>query len=629
MSDSNYIEKVAEVVSTVDLDVDSKPEEVVVKGPIERSVYALASNSMSNSNITIQNITPPSLTTITERCFRLQYSLLTAVSFPTNAVNGNYPFCNALVGSGVARAFPAGANAYTAGAYATDPVTAIGGANVGGGAVTFSLRAFPLQSTLSTLDLRINGISTSIPCNELVCLQPYHMDNEEIEYYSSEFPCQRDSGALYEVAVTSDNRNPLANWNQNSSTVSRASHMATLIYEQVNANVVYRVYQFDVTEMLAISPLVWGKCYNAVGFANISNITLSLNIQNINRAISAVPLAGYTANPVTCALKSSLGSITWNGDAQNVSSEAMLLMQYNTQDPILSARMSNTLYYDYDYMQTVANSNAISTALNNGSNDGSWTGNSLRINTIPDKIYVYIKPRAGQFTDLNAPTISDTFLRITKLQVNYNNRPNMLSSYTENDLYRMTSKNDVKMSWFEWQYATGSIVCIDVTSDLGLNSDEASGVNKDNSLQISGNFSCAPLRYAGITQNVYYDVVTVVVTQGKAIISPNQCQFTVGGVSTSEVLALTTSKDNVIASGLRQHFAKMNGRGGSMFGKLGKLLHHGLKFAKDNKDHISTGLDLATKGLEHLGLGSGLDGGELVAGKLRRPVKHLKHKRAY
>lgn len=623
------VEKVMQIDPVVDLDYDYKPEDVIRKGPIEKTVYVLPSDSLSDSNIVIQNITPPSLTTVTERCFRLQYSLLVGVSFPTTSNGATYPFCNAVAGPGVVRTWPAAgtvgggvlvAPAYVAGAPALDPQI-VGNVNtVGNGQTTFSLRAFPLQSSLSTLDLRINGNSTSIPSNDLICLQPYLMDNEEIEYYASDFPCQRDNSSLYTASTVDDgnNRNPFAQYRQNGAVQSRGSHLATLIYEAVNANVVYRVYRFFCTEQLVISPLVWGKCFNTDGFANIVNITMNLRIQDINRSLSAVPLAGYAAIPATCAIKATLQSLTWNAVAQPNDAQVNFLALYNTQDPILSARMGQNLFYDYDLIQTDANSNAIAAGLNNASNDGGWTGNTLRINTIPDQVYVVIKPRKGQLNGTTAATVSDTFLRITGLKINYNNRSNMLSSYTEADIYRMSVKNNVRLSWHEWQYTNGSIVCIDIASDLGLNSDEAAGQNKFNTIQVSGNFSCAPLRYSGNANAVLYDVMTIVVTQGKAIISPNKADFTVGGVSTSEVLALSTAKDNVVDQGVRSTLT--TSRGGSFFGKMGKLLHKGLDLAKKVKPEH---LELAQTGLKHLGLGGEMSGGQVVAGRLR------KHKRAY
>ena len=341
-----------------------------------------------------------------------------------------------------------------------------------------------------------------------------------------------------------------------------------------------------------------------------------MRIQDIGRALS---ISSAALAPANTAYQASHVPFTWNGVLQPAPKQLNLLMQYNMQDPVLSARMGQNLFYDYDLLQTDSNSNAIVAGLNNASADGAWTGNTLRINTIPDQVYIYIKPRKSQFIAGGNPdqaTITDSFLRITGLKVNYNNKTNLLSSCTESDLYRMSTKNGVKMSWHEWKFGVGSLVCIDVCSDLGLGSDEAAGQNKFNTLQICGTFSCSPLAYAQNGTATLYDVMTVVVTQDKAVISPSKADFTIGGVSQTEVLALSTSKDNVIPAGMRE--AAAVGRGGSFLGKMGKTLNKGLHVLKQVKpEHIQ----MAQDGLKSLGLGVVF--GEVVGGRLEKS----KHKR--
>jgi hypothetical protein len=179
----------------------------------------------------------------------------------------------------------------------------------------------------------------------------------------------------------------------------------------------------------------------------------------------------------------------------------------------------------------------------------------------------------------------------------------------------MSVKNGLKMSWNEWRFSNGSLVIIDTVSDLGLKSDEAAGESKYNQIKIDGNYSCTPLAYAGQTQAVKYDVMTVIITAGEAIVSPNQVKFETGGIDASQVLALSTMKDNVVASGLRK---QLSPRGGSFLHNAGKYLHKGLKFLAENPEHIKTGLQLAQHGLHHLGVGGAVAGGSTVAGALRR-----------
>ncbi|MBS1736173.1 MAG: hypothetical protein JSS98_06135 [Bacteroidetes bacterium] len=640
------IEKALELDPVVDLNYEAPPEEVVRKGPLEKSIFVLGSDSFGDKNIAFNGIVPPSLTTVTDRNLRIQYSLYVHVQFSATNANratqGKYPFCNAVAGSGVARKWPCVAGAVGAPvtpAYVTnglcydpmgndDAVAAgnfVGESGVNGIGNTICLRAFPLQSCMSTCDIRVNGNSNSINMIDLISMQPYLLDDQEVEYFASEFPCQRDSSSLYSSSDGFDVRNPLSSAGANPATMTRASYNATLVYENVTAagglaSVVYRVYRYDITESIIISPLVWGKCFGADGFANIQNLTLSFNIQDINRAFTIVPGVLTAPTVVTISTQGlpwgTVGSPDrWTGQAQN---KCNILMNYYTQDPLISARMGTTLFYDYDYIQSDANGNAIP-AVTNASPDGSWTGNALRVNTIPDKICVYIKPNKGQFNGTpTSATFPDTFLRIKKLNVGFNNAPSKLNTYTEADLYRMSVKNGLRMSWHEWRYSIGSLVIIDVVNDLGLGSEESSGQNKINSLKIDGEYSASPLAYAGNTAGFTVEVMTVVITQGKMTVSPQSAQFTVGGITTSDVLALTTTQSNVVASGLRHHLGH-HSRGGNFLTKVGKLLHHGLQYAKKVQPHH---LDMAQKGLENLGLhGGNVVAGAVSAGKLR------KHKR--
>jgi hypothetical protein len=624
-------EKVVELEPLVDLDYDGKQVEVIKKGVIQRTIMELASDSLTNNNIIFQNIAPPSLSTVTDRCFRVKYKIQATVVFAIGtATPGAYPIPVAVVKPGVVRVFPAGASPYVAGMLATDPLTGVapnvtGGGGVAGVGYTMGLRAFPLNSSLSSLELKLNGVATSISPNDTVCLQPYLMDPEEYKYF--ECPVQRDNSTLYAANTYQDARNPFSLFSQNTSTITRGSFVATLTAETLAGGNCTRVYEWEITEPLIISPLVWGNCFSETGLANINNITLNLRIQDIQRALCTAGTSLATAGT----------TITTTLTPAGTSPTASLLLNYNTQDPIYAAKMKNTLFYNWDLVQVDANSNAINGNLLNTSADGPFNGNSLRLSSIPDKIYLYIKPSKGGFAGQACQGITDTFLRIKNINVQFQNSANLLSSYTEYDLFRMSVKNGLKMTWHEWHNSVGSVVIIDVASDLGLNSDEAPGEGKYNQLKINGTYSCSTLSYSGQTTAVKYDVMTVVVTAGEALITPNSVSFRVSGSDSTTILALTTANDTKIDGGsLHRRLGGSHARGGNLFSNAGKFLHKGLHFLHKHKDHIAHGLEFAHKGLASLGLGGGLEeqhggsvaGGSVVAGNLSRG-KLRSNKRLY
>ena len=56
----------------------------------------------------------------------------------------------------------------------------------------------------------------------------------------------------------------------------------------------------------------------------------------------------------------------------------------------------------------------------------SFPSQSLRLSSIPDKLYIFARPSKGGLTGTISQTTPDTFLRITNLQINYNNRISIL-----------------------------------------------------------------------------------------------------------------------------------------------------------------------------------------------------------
>lgn len=440
--------------------------------------------------------------------------------------------------------------------------------------------------------------------NDYISLLPYLLEDEEIQYF--ECPVQRDYGARYLATSNNGNRNPFVPSRQNSDVQSRGSFLATLISEADANNVVTRVYQWEIVEPVIISPLVWGKCFSEEGLANIQNITLQMKIQDLQRSISVA----NAALPENTSVKMDFPD-----------NNCTLLLNYCTQDPVLAAKMPSTLYYNWDMVQIDANSRAIGAALNNTSLAGKFNGNALRLSTIPDKIYVCIKPSKSNFNgSAVSQTTTDTFLRITQLRVQFQNTANILGSFSEYDLWRMSVKNGLKMSWNEWRYSNGSIVVIDVASDLGLKSDQAAGEQSYNQIKIDGDYDCTPLVYAAQEQAVDYDVMTIIVTPGEAIVTPNLVKYETAGIDASQVLALSTMQDSTVGGALHR---QLSTRGGSLFSNVGKYLHKGLKVLQDNPDYVSKGAEYARKGLDSLGVGAGITGGIITGGKLVRRHKRV------
>jgi hypothetical protein len=132
----------------------------------------------------------------------------------------------------------------------------------------------------------------------------------------------------------------------------------------------------------------------------------------------------------------------------------------------------------------------------------SMSSNNIQLTNIPSKIYCYIRQQdsdlqitsgASNATPAPGYTYADGFARITGVSIQFNNVAGLLSSATEADLWRLSVRNGIELSWPEWTQcnanstgvappqaltgvSTGAILCIKPYLDFGLPPDLAPGV---------------------------------------------------------------------------------------------------------------------------------------------------------
>ena len=430
------------------------------------------------------------------------------------------------------------------------------------------------------------------------------------------------TGATLTAGYT-DNRNPLAPYGANTTCPSRGSYVWTqTTAPTASGTFTYAVYRIELVEQLFISPMVWADMMDkSAGICNLNNLICNIRFQDVNRVISANLPAGCVVN---VSLQQNY-SFTVNGTTVNVNSgiaNPQLLVEYITQDPIISARLPQTCAYDYSLVQPfITTIGGVSdTVVPDGFS--SFTAQSLRLASIPSKLFLFARPSKGYLatSPANAQTTPDTFLRISGIKINFNNRINLFATYTENDLYLMSVRNGLQDTITDWKYNTGSLVIIDVAKDIGLESDECEGqANKYSTLQATITFDQAPLKYWSQDTVVNYDFYMLVEQPGKAFINASECQFILNGPSASEVLALTSNLDNKI------DHTELEGKGvgGSVFGKFGNLFKSGVNaFKSINPEHVAKGMEMAQGALKSLGLG--VAGGSTAGGAMRG-----KHSRVY
>lgn len=577
----------------VDVEESYRASEVVYKSGTNKSIYKYTADSASNQQIIFNNITPPSLNTIVKRDLRIEYSFLVLNQWTDGQPAAVFNSVN------------------TAGAqtYAKDPAQANAQSFIG-----CAPRACPLQSASSSIELRLNGSSTSVSINDYACIYPHMIDNSVIGSICSEMPFQKDNNATYFNYTqagpnngTYANNNPLVQYATNTATTPRGSFVCTQLYQSAAASGGnrYAVYQFDVVEQLFISPMLFGEYMDKnAGLTNLNNLILTIRIADLNRMISTV-INGTNVFSVTLASSIAVPGAPGTGNVSGAQFKTpTLLMEYTTPDPILAARSPQTAVYDYSLIQPFISSAATGTTTTfvNTTPDTQLTAQSLRLASIPSKLYIFARPsKSALGNSAVAQSTPDTFLRIKNLNINFNNRVNLLASYTESDLWSMSVRNGLKDSFTEWKYNTGSICIVDITRDIGLSSEEDVGqAGVYSTLQVTATFSASPLAWAGQTTALAYDFYVLVEQPGKAFINASECQYILTGPSAAEVLKLTSEMEPKID----HSDLKDNSIGGSVFGRVSKLLKSGVNLIKGvNPSDVSKGVEMAQNALGSLGLG--------------------------
>ena len=571
----------------VDVEESYRASEVVKKGGVNRSMYLYTADSASDQNIIFNNITPPSLNTITRRSLVVKYSILVMTSHST-ASAGDKVNINAVDSAGA-------------------PV-----ANTLG-YVQVVPRACPLQNCASSIELRLNGSATSTSANDYISIYPHLLSDEDKRRFSNFMPLQKDDSATYapvNVIATAtaqqSNRSPFNNYTANPYETARGGYVWEQVDTGTSGTLTYFIYKLTLEEELFISPMVWGKMANeCAGLTNLNNLILNIRLGDVTRAISVGGLVGTGTIAGV-----SLTTLTRPGGAAKSAGTPSLQIQYITPDPILAAKAPSTTAMDFSLIQpfitSVGNVNNATGAVPD------FTLQSLRLASIPSKLYIYACPSKNGRTNATP----DTFLNITNLSLTFNNRINLFATYSELDLYSMSVKNGLKDSWVDWKYKTGSVVIIDVAEDICLDSDETDGQsNKFSTLQVKLGYSSSPIAYAGLSANVSYDFYVLVEQPGKCFINSSECQYALTGPSASQVLKLTSELDAKVSKSDIAGGAV----GGGMMSDVGKLLKSGVQKFKDlNPETVSRGVEMAQSALKSLGMGVG----GAVGGK-------VKHSRVY
>lgn len=462
-------------------------------------------------------------------------------------------------------------------------------------------RAFPIASAIETLSATINNQSVNINIGDVIhALMHYNTDSDLKNGNYSTTPTYQDQSQNYGDLFLSS-RNPLGAYadTADGAQMGRGGFPFTVIANPIGDGIAPRTAIVDVAfcEPIFLPPFYFGKT-NGCGFYNINtmdfNFTFSSNIAN--RMWSHDDRNGTA---VITSSTATFGGIN-NGPptssfVQNLGGTPLMLFQYVTpqETQIIPTNMPITYpYFDIIRFPTDLPQSTTAAAT-------SYTSNNIQLNSVPRRIYLYIRERNSDLQSNASKT--DTFFQINQISIQFLNSSGLLASASMSQLYQMSQANHCQQSWTQWsggkvqvaggngftvaQIGTqGSVLCIEMATNLGLPSLMAPGVLSQCQLQIQVTAS----NLSGRTINPTLYIVPVL--EGTfTVVSMGQCSTNIGVISPSDILnchnnGIVNYNDVQMVNG-GDFWSGLKDFGSKLWGYLGKAND----FLKDSKV-LSTGL---------------------------------------
>lgn len=387
-------------------------------------------------------------------------------------------------------------------------------------------RAFPLSQIVSSMRLTINNGSASEQIYEYIePLLRYNTQRELSNGAYSTTPSKHDQFPEYNMWIPKGSaRNVLGDYGEDQYYENRGGFSG--LYMRQNpigngADVVTAIFELEIMEPLFISPLEFGYLQSR-GLYGIQNFNLQLTFDDMNRIWSHDAVNGQN-----------ISSLSVIGSSTNIPRPQL---NFNYLTPKLTQELPQINVYPYyeidvlrkEYTQLVAGHYNGDGSVNPASFVSNFVSDSQNLQTIPKKMYIYVR----QTTSTRTFNDSDTYARIDNLSIDFYNKNSLLNGANTEQLYQMSVKNGLNMSWTQWNHQVGSIICIDFSQDISLPDDLAVGV-LDNNLQLR-----VKVNFTNLSPNEKYFTLYVCPSYpGIANVLNQQMIMQTGIISRADVLA--------------------------------------------------------------------------------------------
>lgn len=484
----------------------------------------------------------------------------------------------------------------------------------------FALRSYPLNRSIASEQITINNNTYTQNPRDWIDLVVHSCDDDvhKVNCLNSVF--RRDNVVDY-VNVEGGINDPLASYKDGTyASPSRGSGYYDLVAivksngsvatitekmdEDSSEEVVLRI---RTTEAVLCPPFYYEKSAQQPALFGADTLEMQVNWVSLANSIS---LACCNSNQVRP-----------NGNA--IPTSPFLYLEYFS--PKIGFVVPREISYDVFELVAYTQSQQVNVA------DGASTtisNNNIKLsNSTPTRLFVFIRfdPNTlglsgGQLGTSTQFQTANHFFPITGINITFNNQTGLLSSATQQQLWDLSRQNGLEQEFEEFSGRVytendgkvvrllGSVLSIDPSRDLSLESDNANGVQGDNQLSMEVSFtnhlgSALSTNLQLVVVALYESLLNVkdrsMFTQSKGVISP-------ADVLNSQTLPVV----------YEQQIAEMYGGKRTMGTKIGRFFKKVGDVAKKVAES-DIGKKLLKKGAEKASemLGLGMTGAGMTGGR--------------
>lgn len=493
-------------------------------------------------------------------------------------------------------------------------------------------RAFPISSSIDTLQVTINNTSVSINMADVIQPLLRFNTNESLkEFDYSSTPSYPDQSQNYSD-LFSTNRSPLSFYGDQSdeNPQGRAAFPFTIVSNSPTSAVVDML----LIEPLFLSPFFWGKG-NSAGFYNVN--TMDFNISFLNNIGARMwSHDNSLGTNVISSITAQFNGFTGTEFSYKPNVPQMLFTYISPQDTELISSFQQITYPYLDTTRFTTDIPAIAYSAAAVGAGQTVSTNNIQLSTIPRRMYLLVRPNNATLYGTSGWNYTDTYYGISNVNIQFNNNL-YLNSASQQQLYQLAVKNGVNYSYNQWtgypkypvnSFASspsiggvGSIICLEYGSDISIDSPyEAPGVNGQYNLQVQANvYNADP---TGAHDAVPLSIVLIIVNEGSFTIPSLGRSITQLGVLSKADVLNAKQQQGISYSEIQDLYGGDFFTGLKDFGSqlwegikgAWPYIKEGLNIAKEIAPLVGLGEDMQSQDMRMESMGSGRRGAGVVIG---------------